>query len=34
MISGCFPLDPYYKGLPEAETLRTLKAKEEQKAGN
>jgi hypothetical protein len=29
MISGCFPLDPYYKGLPEAETLRTLKAKEE-----
>jgi 2,4-dienoyl-CoA reductase-like NADH-dependent reductase (Old Yellow Enzyme family) len=26
MISGCFPLDPYYKGLPEAEQLKALKA--------
>ena len=25
MISGCFPLDPYYKGLPEAEQLKALK---------
>jgi hypothetical protein len=25
MISGCFPLDPYYKALPEAEQLKTLK---------
>ncbi len=24
-ISGCFPLDPYYKALPEAELLRTIK---------
>jgi len=26
MISGCFPLDPYYKGLPEAATLKEIKA--------
>ncbi len=26
MVSGCFPLDPYYKALPEAEKLRGLKA--------
>jgi 2,4-dienoyl-CoA reductase-like NADH-dependent reductase (Old Yellow Enzyme family) len=26
MISGCFPLDPYYKGLPEALTLKEIKA--------
>ncbi|HZZ29544.1 MAG TPA: NADH:flavin oxidoreductase [Pirellulales bacterium] len=26
MISGCFPLDPYYKALPEAEELRDIKA--------
>jgi 2,4-dienoyl-CoA reductase-like NADH-dependent reductase (Old Yellow Enzyme family) len=26
MISGCFPLDPYYKGLPEAEQLKAIKA--------
>lgn len=25
MISGCFPLDPYYKGLPEAVTLKEIK---------
>jgi NADPH2 dehydrogenase len=26
MISGCFPLDPYYKGLPEAAALKEIKA--------
>jgi NADPH2 dehydrogenase len=26
LISGCYPLDPYYKGRPEAETLTQLKA--------
>jgi NADPH2 dehydrogenase len=26
IISGCFPLDPYYKSLPEAAALRELKA--------
>ena len=25
MISGCFPLDPYYKQMPEYEQLKTLK---------
>ncbi len=25
MISGCFPLDPFYKALPEAATLKELK---------
>ncbi|MBP86581.1 MAG: NADH:flavin oxidoreductase [Planctomycetaceae bacterium] len=25
IVSGCFPLDPYYKALPEAERLRLLK---------
>lgn len=25
IISGCFPLDPYYKQMPEAETLRQVK---------
>jgi len=25
IISGCFPLDPYYKGLPEGEELRAKK---------
>ena len=24
-VSGCFPLDPYYKALPEAEAIRQLK---------
>lgn len=27
MISGCFPLDPYYKEMPEATTLKDVKAK-------
>lgn len=27
MVSGCYPLDPYYKGLPEAERLKAIKAK-------
>ncbi len=26
LISGCYPLDPYYKDRPEAETLAQLKA--------
>ena len=26
MISGCFPLDPYYKALPEAAALKEIKA--------
>jgi NADPH2 dehydrogenase len=25
IVSGCYPLDPYYKQLPEAATLRELK---------
>jgi NADPH2 dehydrogenase len=25
LISGCFPLDPYYKALPEADVLKSLK---------
>ncbi len=25
LISGCFPLDPYYKNLPEAAIIRDLK---------
>jgi 2,4-dienoyl-CoA reductase-like NADH-dependent reductase (Old Yellow Enzyme family) len=25
LISGCFPLDPYYKGLPEAEQMKQIK---------
>ena len=25
LISGCFPLDPYYKKRPEAEELKTIK---------
>ncbi|MBN1147640.1 MAG: hypothetical protein JXA78_10325 [Anaerolineales bacterium] len=25
LISGCYPLDEYYKALPEAETLKTIK---------
>ncbi len=25
MVSGCYPLDPHYKGLPEANRLRRLK---------
>ncbi|HVX14192.1 MAG TPA: NADH:flavin oxidoreductase [Pirellulales bacterium] len=26
LVSGCYPLDDFYKELPEAETLRSLKA--------
>ena len=26
MISGCFPLDPFYRELPEAEQLKRVKA--------
>ena len=25
MISGCYPLDPYYKALPEAEQVKEIK---------
>jgi 2,4-dienoyl-CoA reductase-like NADH-dependent reductase (Old Yellow Enzyme family) len=25
LVSGCFPLDPYYKALPEAERLKAVK---------
>jgi hypothetical protein len=25
IVSGCFPLDPYYKELPEAEAMKRLK---------
>ncbi|HTQ40817.1 MAG TPA: NADH:flavin oxidoreductase [Pirellulales bacterium] len=32
IISGCFPLDPYYKALPEAEELRTIKSAMEENA--
>jgi NADPH2 dehydrogenase len=28
LISGCYPLDDFYKGLPEAETLKAIKAGE------
>jgi hypothetical protein len=27
MISGCFPLDPYYRALPEAALIRAVKRK-------
>ncbi len=26
LVSGCYPLDDYYKGLPEAEQLKTIKS--------
>jgi hypothetical protein len=26
LISGCYPLDPYYKQMPEASALRGLKS--------
>ncbi|HTF17450.1 MAG TPA: hypothetical protein VK658_05220 [Chryseolinea sp.] len=26
MLSGCFPLDPYYKAMPEAQMLKEIKA--------
>jgi NADPH2 dehydrogenase len=25
LVSGCFPLDPYYKQMPQAETLKEIK---------
>jgi hypothetical protein len=25
MVSGCFPLDPFYKSRPEAEVIKSLK---------
>jgi hypothetical protein len=25
-VSGCFPLDPFYRKLPEAEVVRKVKA--------
>ena len=25
LVSGCYPLDPYYKGLPEAEEVKRIK---------
>jgi 2,4-dienoyl-CoA reductase-like NADH-dependent reductase (Old Yellow Enzyme family) len=25
MLSGCFPLDPYYKAMPEAERVRAIR---------
>jgi hypothetical protein len=27
IISGCFPLDSYYKSMPEAQTMKELKQK-------
>jgi hypothetical protein len=27
LVSGCFPLDPYYKSLPEAAELKEIKHK-------
>ncbi len=27
MVSGCFPLDPFYKARPEAEVIQTLRSK-------
>jgi len=29
MISGCFPLDPYYRDRPESVTLKQIKRKAE-----
>ena len=33
LVSGCFPLDPYYKNHPDGETLRSLKAAKESSPG-
>jgi hypothetical protein len=27
MVSGCFPLDPFYKARPEAEAVKAIKKK-------
>lgn len=32
MISGCFPLDPFYKARPERETIAAIRRKEEARA--
>jgi 2,4-dienoyl-CoA reductase-like NADH-dependent reductase (Old Yellow Enzyme family) len=26
LVSGCYPLDPYYKAMPEAATVKAIKA--------
>jgi 2,4-dienoyl-CoA reductase-like NADH-dependent reductase (Old Yellow Enzyme family) len=31
LISGCYPLDPFYKALPEAQTLAEIKEKRREK---
>ena len=31
MVSGCYPLDPYYKALPEAERLAQVKRAQSEK---
>ena len=28
MISGCFPLDPFYMARPEAETIKKVRVRE------
>jgi 2,4-dienoyl-CoA reductase-like NADH-dependent reductase (Old Yellow Enzyme family) len=32
-VSGCFPLDPYYKSLPESSAIRDLKLRADQDDG-
>jgi 2,4-dienoyl-CoA reductase-like NADH-dependent reductase (Old Yellow Enzyme family) len=32
LVSGCFPLDPYYQNLPEAKQLKAIKSRLKQKA--
>ncbi|MFT7420030.1 MAG: NADPH2 dehydrogenase, partial [Arcticibacterium sp.] len=27
LISGCFPLDPYYKEMPEAKIVKEIRSK-------
>jgi hypothetical protein len=31
-VSGCFPLDPYYKALPEAVAIKAFKHSAESEA--
>ncbi len=33
LVSGCYPLDPYYKGLHEAAALKQIKAKSRESEG-
>jgi hypothetical protein len=33
LVSGCYPLDPYYKARPEAETLLQLKLRNRDEQG-